>query len=218
MTNTKEISSKKLLESLNAEHLKNEYRNIPWQDWELSDIDLCHLLDPSQIDWRLRIRFWDLVEKVLGNNPYDMIYTIDICEGITDPRYFRQRFKKRYFASFLFRPIENYTDEVGTMLAVTRGKLWSIINAINPIKEDKTINFPQANLLMRIHSQLVDRKMGAVKQLVEMKKVQLNIKANSAVTDDIELLDAQIRELKPRVELIPKQRDIALETEEDGIS
>ena len=214
----KEITSKKMLASLNAEHLKNEYRNIPWQDWDLSDTDLCHLLNPSQIDWRLRIRFWDLIGKILDNNDYDMIYTIDICEGITDPRYFRQRFKKRYFASFLFRPIEKYTEEVETMLAVTRGKLWSIINAVNPIKEDGSLNYLQSNLLLRIHNQLVDRKMGAVKQLVEMKKVQLNINANSAVTDDIELLDAQIRELKPSVELIPKQRNIDIETEKEGVS
>lgn len=197
------VTSEKLLSCINAEHLKNSYIDIPGMDWDLSETDLCHLLKPSPMDWRLRIRLWDLVAKAIDeSNDYNMIYTVDITERICKPQFFRRKFERRYFASFLFRPIEKYTDEVETMLTVTRSKMWDIINNINPIDSNGNLSFKHANMLLKIHNQLVDRKFGAIKQLVEMKKIQLNINANSTVSDDIELLDQQIKELRPNVELI----------------
>lgn len=214
----KQISADKLIEYMNADSMKNAYMKIKSSDWELSDVDVVSLCQPSKVDWRLRIRFWDLVDKVTGDNDYDMIYAVDVFDGICGAAYFRSRFDKDYFPAFFFRPIEKYIDDANTMLTVTSSKMWAMINAINPIKEDGSVNMKEAYLLRTIHNDLVERKMGAVKQLVEMKKVQLNVNAGLTMTDDIEMLDATIREMTPNVDISETKRLTKAETEEDGIS
>lgn len=214
----KEISADKLIEYMNADSMKNAYMKIKPSDWDLSDVDVVSLCQPSKVDWRLRIRFWDLVDKVTGDNDYDMIYAVDVFDGICGASYFRSRFDKDYFPAFFFRPIEKYIDDANTMLTVTSSKMWALINSINPLKEDGTVNMKEAYLLRTIHNDLVERKMGAVKQLVEMKKVQLNVNAGLTMTDDIEMLDATIREMTPNVDISETKRLTDAETEEDGIS
>lgn len=214
----KKLSADKLLECMNADSMKNAYISLTEKDWDLGDDEIVALCQPSKVDWRLRIRFWDLVDKVTGDNEYDMIYAVDVFDGICTAYYFRSRFDKKYFPAFFFRPVEKYLDDANTMLTVTSGKMWAMINAINPIKEDGSVNMKEAYLLRTIHNDLVERKMGAVKQLVEMKKVQLNVNAGLTMSDDIELLDATIREMTPNVDISETKRLVTSQEEEDGIS
>lgn len=203
----KHIDSDTLLNILHADSMRKAYQSIEVEQWDLSDIDLTNIVQPSRVDWRLRIRFWDLVDKATDtNNPYDKIYAVDVSENICGVKYFRSRFKKDCYAAFFFRPIEKYLDEAETMLAVTRSKMWQLVNSINPVSKDGEINEQQARMLMKIHDNLVDRKMGAVKQLVEMRKIKLNLNAGLTLSDDIEILDDQIRELRPAIDISEKQR------------
>ena len=214
----KKISADRLIDYMNADSMKKAYVSIKPSDWDISDVDIVTLCNPSKVDWRLRIRFWELVDKVTSDNPYNMIYAVDVFEGICGAAYFRSRFDKKYFASFFFRPIEKYIDDANTMLAITSNKMWDLINRINPFKEDGSVNLQEAYFLRSIHNDLVNRREGAVKHLVELKKIQLNINSGLTMSDDIELLDATIREMTPNVDICETKRLVNTETEEDGIS
>ena len=187
----------------NAASLEKHYREIPGTERLLSEHEIVACIKPTRVEWKLRIRLWDLVHKALDQtNDYDKIYTVDIVEGICGTElFYRKLSSKQYFASFLFSPIEKFTDEVDTMLSITRDKMWELINKLQPVKKDGTVDKTQAGMLIKIHQQLVDRKMGAVRQLVEMKKIQLNVNTDLPL-DDIEVLDDKIRELRPKVDII----------------
>ena len=202
------LSEEDFFKLFNAASMEKAYRAIPFEEHKHDEDAIVALLKPTKVDWRIRIRLWDLVEKALDStNEYNLIYTRDVVEGIcgTDILYTKLK-HKQYFASFLFSPIEKFTDEVDTMLTITRGKMWQLINALKPVTKDGTVDRTQANLLIKVHQQLVDRKMGAVKQLVEMKKIQLNLNQVPLV-DDIELIDKKIMELKPSVEIVQEPGD-----------
>lgn len=209
----KELSANKLMSIINTQSMKDAYYRIPIQDWDLSDTEIVNALKPTKMDWKLRIRFWDLVDKATDkNNGYDMIYAVDVQNDICDAVHLRRRFQKRYFPSFFFRPVEKYLQDANAMLVVSSNKMWDLINGIEPFNKDGTLNIAAAQLLKGIHNDLVNRKMGAVKQLVEMKKIQLNING-LGTTDDIEMLDAQINEMKPNVDISERERFITSKEE-----
>lgn len=213
------IEEEEFFNLFNAPSMKKAYEKIPWEEKKHDENEIVALLKPTKVDWRLRIRLWELVEKALDQtNEYNKIYTVDIVEGIcgSDIIYGKLR-DKRYFASFFFSPIEKFTDEVDTMLNITRNKMWQLINNLKPVKKDGTVDRAHAQLLIKIHKELVDRKMGAAKQMIEMKKIQLNLNQDLPITDDIELLDAKIRELKPSVEIKPRKIEVT-ESEEGACS
>jgi hypothetical protein len=210
------VEEDKFFELFNAKSLENAWRARPHTEYDLSEHEIVACLKPSKVDWKLRIRLWDLVHKALDpSNEYNQIYTVDIVEGIcTSNVLYRQLKHKRYFASFLLSPIEKFTDEVNTMLSITRDKMWQLINNLKPGTKDCTVDRTHANLLIKVHKELVDRKMGATKQLIEMRKIQLNLNTDMPI-DDIEAIDNKIREMRPQVELIEAEHGSSQITEDE---
>ena len=203
---------------LNSKMLLRDYKNISAAQFNMSEVDLVEQLRPTKLDWRLRIRFWDLIAKVLDKtNRYNLIYNIDICEGITDSKHFQKKIKSEIFLNFLFRPIEKFTDELEIMLTVTRHKMWVLMNALQPVTEKGDVDYKAASMLMNIHDKLVDRKMGTAKQLIEMRKISMNVKHGYGFSDDLEHLDHQIQNLRGELEP-PTSRTIEVDADEKGTS
>jgi hypothetical protein len=179
----------------NGSKIIDQLESLPAQIQQASDYDIIDMYEPTKLDWRLRIRLWELITKVKDNsNPYNIIYNVDICDGICDGKEFKRKMNKDLFIRFIFSPIENFHDELDVMLSVTRDKMWRLLNQLEPVDKTGKVDIRAANMLLRMHEKLVDRKLGTVRHLVEMKKIQLNLGTNQ--NDDIEDLDRQIVQLR----------------------
>ena len=204
MTNTDILEPEELtyhhLEPLfNSIKLMQLYKDLTGAFVAMSELDLVERVKPSKTDWRLRIRLWDLINKARDKkNDYNLIYNVDIYEEICGSSAFQSKMRTQAFTAFLFRPIEKFTDELEIMLTVTRHKMWDLMNHIKPVTEKGDVDYRAAKMLMSIHDKLVDRKLGAVRQLIEMKKIQLNVNAGASLSEDLEDMDSEIMDIRTK--------------------
>lgn len=212
------LERKDLEEMFNSKLLMKTYNNIPEHVNLMSDIDLVNQLQPTRIDWRLRIRTWDLIHKAYDtSNEYDIICNVDINDRICNKRTFNEKIRKELFVAFMFRPIESYSDELDTMLAVTQTKMWQLVTNLNVLNSDGSVNYKASDVLMKLHDKLLDRKLGTVRHLIEMKKIQMNINTGASFNEDLEAIDAQIAKMEETIEIAkPKPNKAA--ADEKGAS
>lgn len=180
------------------------YKNVPDHIAEMSEEELLEKCNPTRVDWQLRMRFWQQVYKV--QNPkidYNKIYNTHIYDSICSQQVFYKKMSTPIKFAFIIRPVEKFHDEVDTMLLVTRAKMWELITNLKVYdKESGKVKMREAELLLKVHDRLVDRKMGAVRQQIDMKKIQMNVSTQLPSDRDI---DSSIRELEGKVDFGERQ-------------
>ena len=187
-----------------SKHFCALYKNIPDRIAEMSEEELIEKANPTRIDWQLRMRFWQLMYRVQNHeSDYSKIYNTHIYDAICSQNVFYKKISTPHKFAFIVRPVEKFTDELDTMLMVTRAKLWELITRLKVYNKEKDrIDKGNAEMLLKIHDRLVDRKMGAVRQKIEMKKIQLNMSTQLPSDRDI---DSSIEELEGKVDFGDKQ-------------
>jgi len=191
----------KLETVINSDRLYKKLENLPERYMNLTDDQMIKQMRPTKIDWRIRIRFWQLIGKALDDsNDYAVIFNVDIFDGIVSKVEWYHKTKRDMFIAWLFRPIGSHVDEMDTMINVTREHLWTVINNIQVVADNGKLDMSHANMVMRIHDKLVDRKIETLRHLIEMKKLQKDLNEERGLPDDLEYIDAQINDLEAGID------------------
>ena len=171
---------------LKSEKMAKAYEDMPAYILEMDEDALLQFTNPNQYDWRLRVRFWQLYRHSISTGTNEKIQLKEICQGICSDTIMKQKTGQLKKMAFILRPIIDFADEMETMLSVTYSKVWEIVNM--NIKDKKgNIDLTKAKLMLQVHDRLVDRKFGSVKQLIEMKKLQVNVGKADLTSIDAEL-------------------------------
>lgn len=136
----------------------------------INDDDLIRSANPDSIDWRLRIRFNSLLQKIMDPTiPLEnrVIRIEHIIEGITTYAVWTRRVAIEAKAVFYTRKIGTYLEDQDALLTAMSARLWDIASA--PLIKNGELDIKAATMVHKTIQILLDRKFGQAVQRTAVK-------------------------------------------------
>jgi len=174
---------------------------IPKKIWEAQQTEYALMAEdkllreaiPDTIDWRLRIRFQSLLQKIADPTRATVAKSIrqeDIFSGICSYDVYKRRIDIPAKAVFIGKRLGSYLEDQDALLTAFSTRLWEIASA--PImKMDGTLDIESAKILHKTIQILLDRKFGQAVQ----RQVNVMAPASPLAMDPIQI-ENQLRSLE----------------------
>jgi hypothetical protein len=174
---------------------------IPKKLWEAQQTEYAMMTEdklmreavPDTIDWRLRIRFQSLMQKLMDPHNARIAKPIrqeDIFRDICSYEVYKRRVDLPAKAVFIGKRLGSYLEDQDALLTAFSTRLWEIASA--PImKPDGTLDIESAKILHKTIQILLDRKFGQAVQ----RQVSLLSPANPIMMDPLQI-ETQLRQLE----------------------
>lgn len=174
---------------------------IPKKIWEAQQTEYALMAEdkllreaiPDTIDWRLRIRFQSLLQKIADPTRATVAKSIrqeDIFNGICSYDVYKRRIDIPAKAVFIGKRLGSYLEDQDALLTAFSTRLWEIASA--PImKTDGTLDIESAKILHKTIQILLDRKFGQAVQ----RQVNVMAPASPLAMDPIQI-ETQLRSLE----------------------
>jgi hypothetical protein len=174
---------------------------IPKKIWEAQQTEYAMMAEdkllreaiPDTIDWRLRIRFQSLLQKIADPTRATVAKSIkqeDIFNGICSYDVYKRRIDIPAKAVFIGKRLGSYLEDQDALLTAFSTRLWEIASA--PImKPDGTMDIESAKILHKTIQILLDRKFGQAVQ----RQVNVMAPASPLAMDPIQI-ETQLRSLE----------------------
>jgi hypothetical protein len=174
---------------------------IPKKIWEAQQTEYAMMAEdkllreaiPDTIDWRLRIRFQSLLQKIADPTRATVARSIkqeDIFNGICSYDVYKRRIDIPAKAVFIGKRLGSYLEDQDALLTAFSTRLWEIASA--PImKTDGTLDIESAKILHKTIQILLDRKFGQAVQ----RQVNVMAPASPLAMDPIQI-ETQLRSLE----------------------
>jgi hypothetical protein len=174
---------------------------IPKKIWEAQQTEYAMMAEdkllreaiPDTIDWRLRIRFQSLLQKIADPTRATVAKSIkqeDIFNGICSYDVYKRRIDIPAKAVFIGKRLGSYLEDQDALLTAFSTRLWEIASA--PImKTDGTLDIESAKILHKTIQILLDRKFGQAVQ----RQVNVMAPASPLAMDPIQI-ETQLRSLE----------------------
>jgi|SRR6478735_8159346 len=174
---------------------------IPKKIWEaqqteyamMSEDKLLREAIPDNLDWRLRIRYQSLIQRLVDPSnaaPTKPIRQEDIYRDICSYEVYKRRIDMPAKAVFIGKRLGSYLEDQDALLTAFSTRLWEIASA--PImKQDGTLDIESAKILHKTIQILLDRKFGQAVQR------QVNVlRPASPISLDPLTIETQLRQLE----------------------
>lgn len=177
---------------------------IPKKIWEaqqteyamMSEDNLLRAAIPDNLDWRLRIRFQSLLQKVADPTRATVAKAIrqeDIYNGICSYEVYKRRIDIPAKAVFIGKRLGSYLEDQDALLTAFSSRLWEVASA--PImNSDGTLDIESVKILHKTIQILLDRKFGqAVQRQVSVMQPVSPIQMDPlAIEAQLRLMDGMI--------------------------
>lgn len=174
---------------------------IPKKIWEAQQTEYAMMPEdklmreaiPDTIDWRLRIRFQSLLQKMMDPSVATLTKPIrqeDIFRDVCSYDVYKRRIDIPAKAVFIGKRLGSYLEDQDALLTAFSTRLWEIASA--PImKLDGTLDIESAKILHRTIQILLDRKFGQAVQ----RQVNLHAPASPLNMDPL-LIESKLKSLE----------------------
>lgn len=184
----KQVLPRKLYEAQQSEYVK------------MNDAKLLVEANPDSLDWRLRLRYNSLLQKMLDPAlplEHKVIRAQDVYDDICSYDVFNRRASDKAKAVFITRRIGAYLEDQDAILTAMSQRLWEIASI--PIIRDGVIDMEAAKLLHQTIKLLLDRKFGMAIQ----RQVTATLPGNVLPTDprsfDPIRLEAELLQIESQI-------------------
>lgn len=136
----------------------------------VDDDTLIRAATPDSIDWRLRIRYNSLLQKLRDETiPIEqrVIRIENVIDGITTYPVWQRRVGIEAKAVFYTKKIGSYLEDQDALLTAMSARLWEIASA--PLMKDGELDLKAASMVHKTIMILLDRKFGQAVQRTALK-------------------------------------------------
>lgn len=172
-----------------------EYRDlveaIPDEYLSKSESELSVLVRPTSDHLRLRFNFWDEYLRIVASGEKRKFDVGKICHGVGGPAVFKKVLGSPALAAWVFSPIGDYDQSMGTLLQAASDKLLELMTM--DIKDEK--GNPREGLIRLVLKafELADSRLhGSPTQRIESKT--LNVTRKVGESDATRLTDKALEE------------------------
>lgn len=160
----------------------------------LTEPELFRKVNPSPMDYALRVSFWKEYERIMLNGS-GIISGTAVCMGICTPNQFYNMLKKPERVAWLIKPKQTYAKEMEAILSRGTERLWELIEL--PIYNKKGEPSGEiAKIVLQAIKQVEDRVKGmAVQRSMNVNAQVVGSEAIRSI-ESMEQVNARIKELE----------------------
>jgi hypothetical protein len=180
---------------------------IPEDALAMSEQELIQAGSINELDWKLRIKFWQEFRKVMDpqirGNRVPKINVTNVHSGICEHTTLSKKLTCPYKAAFIFRPISDFEEETEMVLQLGAKRLWEIMTMDISGKDGK-VDPRRAGILLSAIGLAADRSRG----LAVMRSQSVNVNLSKEDSEgkkiinqmsDPDLLEKRIKELESQL-------------------
>jgi hypothetical protein len=182
-------------------------KELPKDIVELSDQELIIAGKINDLDWKIRIKFWQEFRTIMDPNTrgsrVPKIKITNVINGLCEHTTFSEKLANPYKAAFFFRPMSDFEEEAEMVLQLAGKRLWEIIS-MDITGKDGKVDPRRAMVLLAGINTAADRSRGLA--LMRTQSVNVNIDKKSTETtqaianiSDPYQLDKKIKELEAKL-------------------
>jgi len=183
-------------------------KNLPEGIATLSEEELITTGTINDIDWKLRIRFWQefriITDPHLRGSRVPKMKLTNIYKGVCESITWAYKIENPYKLAFIIRPINDFEEETELVLALAGKRLWQLIS-MDITGKDGKVDAKRGALLLSAIGLAADRARGLAIMRSQSINVNLDKKDPQAIESinkisDVKELDSKIKELTLKLE------------------
>ncbi len=183
-----------LLQHLN-DALRRAVVSVPTHLIFLSERELFRKINPTPLDYALRVSFWREYERIMLNGGSELMTAASVCNGICTPNQFYNLLKKPERVAWMIKPKQSYQKEMEAILSRGTERLWELMEL--PIySQDGKPSADIARIVLQAIKQVEDRVKGMAVQ--RSMTVTANVQSSQAMRsiESMEEINARIKQLE----------------------
>lgn len=176
-------------ESLIHGKFKEAYDSIPVDIQALDEVELEKMINPTQIDWFLRHRLWELIEDAVASGE-SKVNSRDVYDGIcTNGNFYNRIVTDHHKMAWMMKPIVNEKKIAKESFYILMKKTRDFIVKTNVY--DKNLGE-----ILKLLKFLSERAFGPVVHRIETKNLHVSAKQKENEPETREELEEKIKALE----------------------
>lgn len=194
------------LEDVVPPKVADNIRNLPIETVSLSESDLIQNGDIADVDWKLRVKFWQEFRTITNpqarGSRVPKLKLTNIYKGVCTAASWSRRIANPFKLAFIIRPINDFEEENEISLQIAASRLYELVT-MDITGKDGKVDVRRGELLLKTISMVADRARGLA--VIRSQSVNVNVdkkvKAGSEQVQisDINELDKKIAELSSKL-------------------